>query len=311
MTLQFSGCVCGYAGSKRAPKLPPPLGAAGLADLDTLEGEQARPLASPFCAPATEPGASHAAGAPDPGQPKLPDLQQSSADRTCPASRPAGRPAGPEVSGSSGGGRGALGAHAAAHPGCEPTAWPRVPACVGSGGGSAHAAAANPGPDPDAAPKALEPGTPAGGRGGLGSPAGGHAANPGPDPEAWPKAPESVASVGGAGGLVEVVGACFPVVVALYCSGVYFVLAFPFFTYVPTSGAMGARMLPKARRTCSPFYTYTVYTICMYRGHRLHCLTTPARFMSSKSACDHVWMADPLPLAAPSCCARSSVMQTP
>lgn len=63
-----------------------------------------------------------------------------------------------------------------------------------------------------------------------------------------PKPPESVSSVGGGGGnLREVVGACGGIVVALYCSGVYFVLAFPFFTYVPSSGALGARMLPKAR----------------------------------------------------------------
>jgi len=52
---------------------------------------------------------------------------------------------------------------------------------------------------------------------------------------------------GGGGNLREVVGACGGIVVALYCSGVYFVLAFPFFTYVPSSGALGARMLPKAR----------------------------------------------------------------
>jgi len=71
---------------------------------------------------------------------------------------------------------------------------------------------------------------------------------PTPDP---PKAPESVASAGGGGGggLREVLGACAAVVFALFCSGVYFVLAFPFFTYVPSSGGIGARLpLAKARR---------------------------------------------------------------
>ena len=279
-----STLMWGAAGSKRPKKLPPP--PTGLEALDTLEGEQVTPLASPFCAPAVQPGTSHAADAPDPEQPQLPYPQQSSAERSCPTSRSAGGTAEPELSGRSGGDRGAWGAHAAASPSRGPVAWPSVPACVGSGGGSAHAAAPDPDPDPDGRRKALEPGTPAGDIGRLGGLAGGHAAaspapdpeawpkaqefvasvsgagglrgsagghgaeNPGPDPEAWPKAPESVASVGGAGGLVEVVGACFPVVLALYCSGVYFVLAFPFFTYVPTSGAMGERMLPKARQEC-------------------------------------------------------------
>ena len=66
-----------------------------------------------------------------------------------------------------------------------------------------------------------------------------------------PKPPESVASAGGGGGggLREVLGACAAVVFALFCSGVYFVLAFPFFTYVPSSGGIGARLpLAKARR---------------------------------------------------------------
>ena len=271
-------------GSKRPKKLPPPPPATGYEALDTLEGEQARPLASPFCAPAAQPGASHAADAPDPKRPQLPDPQQSSAERSCPASHSAGESAEPEGPGSSGADRGASGAHAAVHPGRVPESWPYVPACVGSGGGSARVLAADPDPDPGGRRKAPDPGTPGIGSGGMGDLAGGHAAaspgpdpeawpnapesvasvggagglgdsasghaatNPAPDPEAWPKAPESVASVGGAGGLVEVVGACFPVVLALYCSGVYFVLAFPFFTYVPSSGAMGERMLPKARQ---------------------------------------------------------------
>lgn len=243
-------CTWGDAGLKRPKKLPPPPHVPGLEALDALEGEQARPLASPFCAPAAAPCAGHAGDAPDPEQPQLPDPQQPSAERSCPASRPAGEAAEPEEPLSSGGDRGASGAHATARPGREPGAWPNVPACVGSGGGSAEAAARDPDPDPDGRRKAPEPGTPAGSGGGLGDSAGGYAAaDPAPDPEAWPKAPESVASVGGAGGLVEVVGACFPVVLALYCSGVYFVLAFPFFTYVPSSGAMGERMLPKARQT--------------------------------------------------------------
>ena len=241
----------GNAGLKRPKKLPLPPSATGLETLDTLEGELARPLASPFCAPAAESGASRAADAPDPEQPPLPGPQQPGAERSCPASHSAGGTAEPEESLRSVANGGASDAHAAVHPGRVPDSWPYVPACVGSGGGSAHAAAPDPDPDPDGRLKALVPGAPAAGGGGLGGSAGGHAAaNPAPDPEAWPKAPESVASVGGAGGLVEVVGACFPVVLALYCSGVYFVLAFPFFTYVPSSGAMGERMLPKARQSC-------------------------------------------------------------
>ena len=244
-------------------RLPPGPRATGLTGPDTLDVRQPGLLPSPFSASAADPGASHAADARASEQPQRPAPQHSTA---CSAhlgskaecsllpSRSAGGAAESEMPRSGGGcqgqgqGQGASGMLASVHPGREPDAWPRVPACVGSGGALPHAAATKPNSDPDTRPGALGPGTPAGGDGGSGSLRDGHAAdNPGPDPEPWPKAPESVASVGGAGGLVEVVGACFPVVVALYCSGVYFVLAFPFFTYVPTSGAMGARMLPKAR----------------------------------------------------------------
>lgn len=51
----------------------------------------------------------------------------------------------------------------------------------------------------------------------------------------------------GAAALADVVRQCWPVLGALFFSGTFFVLAFPFFTYVPSGGTFGHE-LPQVRR---------------------------------------------------------------
>ncbi len=63
---------------------------------------------------------------------------------------------------------------------------------------------------------------------------------PGPSEEN----PQEGAPVGTVGAKLSTLAAVWHCVLALFLSGTYFVLIFPFFTYIPTSGLLGAQ-LPK------------------------------------------------------------------
>ena len=58
----------------------------------------------------------------------------------------------------------------------------------------------------------------------------------------------------GQGGALEVIGHLWPVMIAIFLSGTFVILIFPFFTYIESSGLIG-ESLPKVRSspaiTCS------------------------------------------------------------
>ncbi len=63
--------------------------------------------------------------------------------------------------------------------------------------------------------------------------------------EAGPGSSEQEGDSGG-GALGQVVVQCWPVLGAIFFSGTFFVLAFPFFPYVPSDGTFGQE-LPRVR----------------------------------------------------------------
>lgn len=67
--------------------------------------------------------------------------------------------------------------------------------------------------------------------------------------------PESIwmLAVSGAASLVAVLAQCWPVLGALFFSGTFFVLAFPFFTYVPSGGTFGQDLA----KVATPLYLFT------------------------------------------------------
>ena len=82
----------------------------------------------------------------------------------------------------------------------------------------------------------------------LASPFGGEA-------EPWEKAmeegpgPSEQEGDSGAGALGQVAAQCWPVLGAIFFSGTFFVLAFPFFPYVPSDGTFGQE-LPRVSSPC-------------------------------------------------------------
>ena len=77
----------------------------------------------------------------------------------------------------------------------------------------------------------------------------------GGDAGAWGKAADEGPGVSeeegesGAGALGQVCVQCWPVLGAIFFSGTFFVLAFPFFPYVPSDGTFGPE-LPRVSYPC-------------------------------------------------------------
>lgn len=75
------------------------------------------------------------------------------------------------------------------------------------------------------------------------------------DAEHWAKAVEEGPAASeqggdsGAGALGQVCVQCWPVLGAIFFSGTFFVLAFPFFPYVPSDGTFGQE-LPRVSFSC-------------------------------------------------------------
>ena len=68
-----------------------------------------------------------------------------------------------------------------------------------------------------------------------------------PDPEGklgeeWPGVLGQEGAESGAGALGQVFQQCWPVLGAIFFSGTFFVLAFPFFPYVPSDGTFGQEL---------------------------------------------------------------------
>ena len=90
------------------------------------------------------------------------------------------------------------------------------------------------------------------------------------DAEDWGKAAEDVPAASesegdsGAGALGQVAVQCWPVLGAIFFSGTFFVLAFPFFPYVPSDGTFGQE-LPRVSFPCLLALQYVVTRVTLCR----------------------------------------------